>query len=172
MLKYSKLIIFILVLVVVSATIVFIDSSMDNINDSMPEVSDNIVQGDKDYNEAVDLVNNKYFHDGLDKASSAEEHYNKSLNSLSKIKKNLTVDIDDVQKDYINLVFDEVEMKLNATTKFKEAIKFFQNNENATGSDYASEANENMYVAVDYRNSSDTLIRKNPNLFKENFIFN
>lgn len=145
---------------------------MDNINDVMPEISDNIVQGDKDYNDAVDLVNEKYFYDGADKLNSAEQHYNKSLNLLSKVKSNFTVDIDDVHQQYINLVYVEVEMKLNAVDSFKLAIEYFKIEENATGTSYAGEANEYIYEASNYQNSRDKLVEENPDLFKGNFIFN
>ena len=51
--SYIKLIIFILVLLSISGAILFIDSSMDNINKTMPDISNSIVDGDNDYNEAV-----------------------------------------------------------------------------------------------------------------------
>ena len=57
--SYIKLIIFIVVLLLISVAIVFIDSSMDNINQSMPEISKGIVQGDEDYNESVELLNSR-----------------------------------------------------------------------------------------------------------------
>lgn len=170
--KVIKLIIFISVLVAFSVAIIYMESSMDNINDVMPEISKYIVQGDRDYNDAVDLVNEKYFYDGADKLNSAEHNYNMSLNLLSKVKNNFTVDIDDVHKQYIDLVYAEVEMKLKAVESFKIAIEYFQIEENATGTSYAGEANEYIYEAVQYQNSRDKLVKDNPNLFKGNFIFN
>ncbi len=172
--KYSKvikLIIFIIVLLSLSAAIVYMDSSTDNMNSVMPEISENIVQGDKEYNEAVDLVNEKYFYDGAEKLNSAEEHYKKSLDLLSKIKNNVTVDVDGVHVQYINLVYSEVEMKLKAVNSFKTAIEYFKIEENATGTSYAGEANEYIYEATNYQNSRDSLVKDNPNLFKENYIF-
>ena len=172
--KYSKvikLIIFIIVLVSLSAAIVYMESSMDNMNRIMPEISDNIVQGDKEYNEAVDLVNEKYFYDGAEKLNSAEGHYKKSLDLLSKIKNNVTVDVDDVHVQYINLVYAEVEMKLKAVNSFKTAIEYFKIEENATGTSYAGEANEYIYEAIGFQNSRDALVKNNSNLFKENYIF-
>lgn len=83
--SYSKLIIFILVLLFISAAIFFIDSSMDSINRTMPGVSDSIVNGDKEYNEAVQLVNDKSFDEAKTKAVSAENNYNSSLIRLNGI---------------------------------------------------------------------------------------
>ena len=67
--SYIKLIIFIVVLVLISTAIVFVESSTDDMNKSMHSISDGIVQGDSEYNEAVDLVNSKNFHDGMEKVS-------------------------------------------------------------------------------------------------------
>lgn len=65
--SYIKLIIFVVVLVLVSTAILFVDSSTDNMNKSMHDISDGIVQGDSDYNDAVDLTNGKNFYDAMEK---------------------------------------------------------------------------------------------------------
>ena len=106
--SYSKLIIFIVVLVILSAAIVMIDSSVDNINKSMPEISDAIVNGDNDYNEAVQLVNDKNFMESMNKAISAGDNYNYSLKELQDIKYEYSSDINDVQNEYIDTVINEL----------------------------------------------------------------
>lgn len=169
--NYSKLIIFILVLVLISVAIVFIDSSVDSINKSMPDISNDIVQADKEYNEAVDLTNERNFEAAMDKAISAENKYNKSLEELSKIRSNFSGDIDDVHKEYINTVCTELELKLKAVEKLKDAIECFEVNQNATGTSYASEANDYIYEASQYQNTSYLIVEENPDLFKSNFIF-
>ena len=169
--SYSKLIIFIVVLVIISVAIVFIDSSVDNINKSMPEISDAIVNGDNDYNEAVILVNDKYFQDSMDKAISAGNNYNGSLKKLEDIKYQYSSDINDVQNEYIDTVIKELEYKLRAVEKLEEAIECFEVNSNYTGTNYAAEANDLIYEATNYQNQRDTIVKENPNLFKEeNFI--
>ena len=70
----------------------FIDSSMDNINKTMPDISNSIVDGDNDYNEAVKLVNDKYFDESLNKAKSAGDNFNESLNKLKNIPTAYSVD--------------------------------------------------------------------------------
>ena len=91
--SYIKLIIFILVLLSISGAILFIDSSMDNINKTMPDISNSIVDGDNDYNEAVKLVNDKYFDESLNKAKSAGDNFNESLNKLKNIRDKFSSDI-------------------------------------------------------------------------------
>lgn len=164
--SYSKLIIFIVFLLIISAAIIFIDSSMDNINKTMPEISNSIVSADAEYNEAVELVNYKSFYDGMDKAKSAGDNYNDSLKKLKDIKDRFSTDINDVQNEYIDTVIKELELKIQAVDKLKLAIECFEVESNDTGTDYTYEANELMYEAVEYQNARDTIVKDNPKVFK------
>lgn len=168
--KYIKLIIFILILGVLSAAVLYMDSSVDNMNKLMPEISDGIVNGDKDYNDAVDLVNNKNYKDSMNKAISAGNNYNSSLKKLHILKNNFTSDINKVHKDYINSTISELELKLKAVDKLKDSIECFEVNYNSTGSEYGFEANDYMNQSMHYKNTRDSLARENPKLFKQNFI--
>ena len=105
--SYIKLIIFIVVLVLISTAVVFVESSTDNMNKSMHSISDSIVQGDSDYNEAVDLVNSKHFDDGMDMAESAGDNFNVSLGKLKEMQDNSS-DINEIHRKYINTVITEV----------------------------------------------------------------
>ena len=163
--SYIKLIIFIVVLLIISASIVFIDSSMDNINQSMPSISEGIVQGDKDYNESVELLNSRYFNDANDKAISAGDNYNNSLKKLNDIKDNFNKDLNEVHKDYIDAAINELELKLKAVDELKESIYYLQNYYNYTGSTHGTQANELMYDAVEYQNQRNGIVQENPDLF-------
>ena len=163
--SYIKLIIFIVVLLIISASIVFIDSSMDNINQSMPSISEGIVQGDKDYNESVELLNSRYFNDANDKAVSAGDNYNNSLKKLKDIKDKFGKDLNEVHKDYIDTTINELELKLKAVDELKESIYYLQNYYNYTGSTHGTQANELMYDAVEYQNQRNGIVQENPDLF-------
>ena len=163
--SYIKLIIFIVVLLIISASVVFIDSSMDNINQSMPSISEGIVQGDKDYNESVELLNSRYFNDANDKAISAGDNYNNSLKKLNDIKDNFNKDLNEVHKDYIDAAINELELKLKAVDELKESIYYLQNYYNYTGSTHGTQANELMYDAVEYQNQRNGIVQENPDLF-------
>lgn len=167
--SYIKLIIFIVVLLLVSAAIIFIDSSTDNMNKAMPDINNGIVAGDSEYNEAVDLVNNKNFYESMEKAESAGNNYNKSMDKLREIHGNFSSDVNSVHKDYINTLINEVEYKLKAVDLLKEAIECFEVNSNYTGSNYGFEANDAMNQAVEYQNQRDLIVSDNQNLFKQGF---
>ncbi len=169
--NYSKLIIFISVLLFISAAIFFIDSSMDSINKTMPDISDSIVNGDKDYNEAVQLVNNKNFHEAKNKAISAENNYNNSLIKLNVIRDNFSSDINEIQEKYIDTVIMELELKIDAVDNLKEAIECFEVYSNYTGTNYASQANDLMYKATEYQKERNAIVENNSDLFKQqNFV--
>lgn len=168
--KYIKLIIFILILVLISAAIVFIDSSIDNMNKVMPEISEGIVNGDNDYNEAVNLVNDKNYQESMNKAISAGDNYNRSLKGLYNLENNFTSDVHKVHKSYINNTIDELKLKLQAVDSLKEAIDCFESHYNYTGTQYAYEANDYMDHSLYYRDARDSLVSENPDLFKDNFI--
>ena len=165
MFRYIKLIIFIVVLLFISVSVVYLDSSMDNINESMPEVSDSIVQGDKDYNESVELLNTRYFDQSREKAKSAEDNYNDSLHTLQNIKDKYNKDLNEVNRDYIDTTINELELKLQAVDNLKEAIDYLESYDNYTGSAYGSDANEIMYDAVNYQNERNEIVQNNTELF-------
>ena len=163
--SYIKLIIFIVVLLLMSVAVVYIDSSMDNINESMPKISDNIVQGDRDYNESVELLNSQYFDKSREKAISAGDNYNNSLHSLQNIKDKYNNDLKKVHKDYIDTTINELELKLKAVDNLKDAIYYLGMYENYTGSAYGSDANEIMYDALKYQNQRNEIVQNNSKLF-------
>ena len=131
----------------------------------MPEISDDIVKGDSEYNEAVDLVNDKYFQDSMEKAISAENNYNRSLNKLLDIQDKYSADVNNVQKEYISTVIQELELKIQAIGKLKDSIECFEVNSNYTGTNHASEANNLIYEATQYQNQRDAMVSDNPKLF-------
>ena len=169
--SYSKLIIFVAVLLIISVAVVLIDSSVDSINKTMPDICDSIVNGDNDYNEAVILVNSRSFDESRNKAISAGNNYNDSLDKLNDIKNNFSSDVNDIQDEYIDTVIRELELKLQAVDKLKESIDCFEVNSNYTGTNYASEANDLIYEATKYQDQRDTLVKENPKLFKGNSLF-
>ena len=163
--SYIKLIIFIVVLLLISVSVVYIDSSMDNINEAMPKISDGIVQGDKDYNESVELLNTRYFDQSREKAISAGDNYNNSLHDLENIKDKYDKDLKEVHKDYLDTTINELQLKLKAVDNLKDAIYYLEMYDNYTGSAYGSDANEIMYDALNYQNQRNEIVQNNQELF-------
>ena len=163
--SYIKLIIFIVVLLLISVAIVFIDSSMDNINQSMPEISMGIVQGDEDYYESVELLNSRSYDEASQKAKSAGDNYNESLHKLERIQDKYDKDMNEVHKNYLDAAINELEVKLKAVEELNEAIYYLEMHYNYTGSTHGSEANDLMINAVNYQNKRVNIVKENPELF-------
>lgn len=164
--SYTKLAIFILVLLLISAGIIFLDSSVDTINKSIPIISDDIENGNREYNEAVELLNNKNYTEAMNKATLASNYYNSSLKKLSNVKSNFSNDVNNVHKSYINTAYKEVQIKIKATDSLIISIGYYKDHYNSTGNTHASEANDYMYGSLQYQDSRNQLVSNNPNLFK------
>ena len=53
---YKRALVFIFLLVIIAIAIVYVGFSMNSLDNSMAEISDNISNGDKEYNDAVNLI--------------------------------------------------------------------------------------------------------------------
>ena len=164
--SYTKLVIFILVLLLISAGIIFLDSSVDTINKSIPSINEDIEKGNDDYNDAVELLNNKNYTGAMNKATSASNYYNSSLKKLSDVKSNFNNDINNVHKSYINAAYKKVQIKIKAINSLTMAINYYEDHYNSTGNTYALEANDYMNESLQYQDSRNQLVSENPNLFK------
>ena len=145
--------------------IVYVGFSMNSLDNSMAEISDNIANGDKEYNDAVNLINNKNYDDALEKVLYASDNFNKSSRDLLVIQ-NSSDNFKEVHKEYIVTIIDEVELKQDAASNLVHAIYYFKNNDNSTGSSYGNKANSLMDEAIQYQDARNKLVNDNPNLFR------
>ena len=169
--SYIKLIIFIVVLLSISIAIVSMDSSMENINKSMTNISDSIVQGDKDYNESVKLLNERSFYEANQKAESARDNFNETLEKLLSIRYKYDEDLNDVHEKYFDTLINELQVKLKAVDELNQSIYYLENYYNYTGSTHGTEANDLMGNAVVYQNQRDNIVKENPKLFEKQMGF-
>ena len=131
----------------------------------MPSISDGIVEGDKDYNESVELLNSRYFEQARQRAKSAGDNYNDSLEKLENIREKYDKDLNDVHKDYIDTTINELKLKLKAVDELKESIYYLEIYYNYTGSTHGMQANDFMYDSLKYQNERNEIVQKNPELF-------
>lgn len=164
--QYSKVIIFIVILIVFSGAVIYLHNTESSMNQSMPDISSSIVAGDSDYNSAVDLLNGKNYNEAKNKVISAKNNFNQSMIQLLSIKNNITSDTNDVHKNYINTVIKELELKINATKYLLESIDYYEKNQNSSGNEHSSHANQLMRESIDFQNVRNNLVKENPNLFK------
>lgn len=138
---------------------------MNSLDNSMAEISDNISNGDKEYNDAVNLINNKNYDEALEKALYASEILIK-VPEICQIYRMVVIIFNEVHKEYLATAIDEVELKQDAASNLVHAIYYFKNNDNSTGSSYGNKANSLMDEAIQYQNARNKLVNDNPNLFR------
>ncbi|MDR3222307.1 MAG: hypothetical protein LBT66_01035 [Methanobrevibacter sp.] len=151
-------IIIISVLVLVIAISGCVNSDMEGINQIIPKLNDNIKNGDLNFNLAVDGLNSYNRETAKIKVRLAIENFN-----------NAKINIGDIQRayknlnntnyiDYIDLISNELESKINASLSLQSAAQTQYNN-------YIDSANAYMKTGVYYQHRRDSLVRNNPNLF-------
>lgn len=142
-----------------------INGPVDVINNEISAIENAINGGNSYYNESVDLMNNNNYSNALSKAKLAAVEYDNALKSLLEVKGNYSETIENVQVDYIDLLYSEVSLKSDANNNLITAIDYYDNGDNELGNEYASKANDLMNQAVDLKNSRDDLVNNNPDYF-------
>lgn len=142
-----------------------INGPMDVINNEISSIENAINEGNSYYNESVDIMNNNNYSNALSKAKLATVEYDNALKSLLEIKGNYSETMEEVQVDYIDLLYSEVSLKSDANNNLITAIDYYNNGDDELGNEYASKANDLMNQAVDLKNSRDNLANNNPDYF-------
>ena len=163
--NYNKSLIFIFLLVIIAIAIVYIGFSINSLDNSMAKISDNIANGDREYNEAVNLINNGKYDDALEKALLASDDYNKSISDLLNVQNN-SDNFKEIHKEYINTIINETQLKQDSASNLVHMIYYLKNNDNATGNSYGSQANSLMDEAIKYQDARNALVNNNPDLFR------
>ncbi|MDR2967747.1 MAG: hypothetical protein LBU74_07345 [Methanobacteriaceae archaeon] len=160
----NKKIIIAIVLFLTVAISGCINSPLDNINLLMPKISQNIVDGDSYYNEAVNYVNSHNYNVADEKIKKAVTNFNEGQNKL------LSIDnVDELNNalyiQYINLIKEEIALKQNATMNLQLAIQYFKSGNNETANEYVTKANSFMMQGVIVQNQRQNLVINNPDKF-------
>ncbi|MDR1721841.1 MAG: hypothetical protein LBR24_02195 [Methanobrevibacter sp.] len=161
--KYIIIIAVLLSLVVISGCI---NSDMDNINNLIQQLNNNIVNGDLNYNAAVDDLNSHNYDDAAEKINIANENFNECKNKIAEIKQSYKKLNNSLYEDYIDLVGQEIDLKLNATINLKHALNNFQKGNNQTANKYVDYANNFMIDGIQIQKERDQLVSDNTDKFK------
>jgi cellobiose-specific phosphotransferase system component IIA len=162
----DKKIIIVIVSLVAIAISGCINSPIDNINLIIPKLSQNIVDGDINYNEAVKYVNARNYDAADQKVKESTMNFNEGQNKLLSID-NLNELNNTIHIQYINLISEELSLKQNATINLQLAIQYFKSGDNKTANEHVTKANSLMTQGVSFQNQRQSLVVNNPNIFKE-----
>ncbi|MCL2687190.1 MAG: hypothetical protein FWE58_01480 [Methanobrevibacter sp.] len=159
----------IIIISVIIATIAIsgcIKGPIDNVNDIIPKLSENIRNGNSNFNDAVNYTNNKNYVIADEKAQTALNYFTEAQNNLLDIKRHYEDINDTVYIQYMDLLREEISLKENATSQLQIAIQNFKNNNPSNGNRYVSSANNVMNQGIVIQNQREQLVLDNPDKFK------
>jgi len=155
------------IVIVLFATVAIsgcINSSLDNINIIMPKLSQNIVDGDSNYNEAVNYVNNNNYDAADQKIKKSISNFNEGQDKLLSIN-NINELNDTIYIQYFDLIKEELSLKQNAAANLQLANEYFKSGDK-TANEYVTKANSLMTQGVFVQNQRQSLVVNNPDKFK------
>lgn len=157
-----------IILIVLFVTIAIsgcINSPLDNINIVMSKLSQNIADGDSNYNDAVQYVNTRNYNIAEQKIKSSITNFNEGQNLLlsSDYKNELN---ETIHIKYIDLIKEELSLKQNATANLQLAIQYFKSKDNKAANEYVTKANSLMIQGVYVQNQRQNLVEINPDKFQ------
>ena len=160
------------VIIILLAVIVFglISSNMDYVNSSIPEISNKISTGDINYNNAVKDMNNKQYDNALNELNTAKSAFSSASSLLNDIKKDNSINSNDVYSSYLEATNNEVNYKENASSNLLIAVNALKNNNIPTGNNYIYYAGNDMSQALIYQQESNQIVESNPDKFNNNTI--
>ena len=159
----------IIIISVIIATISIsgcIKGPVDNINDIIPKLSENIRNGNLNFNDAVNYTNNKNYVIADEKGQTALNYFTEAQNNLLDIKRYYENINDTVYTQYVDLLREEISLKENATSQLRIAIQNFKNNNPSSGNSYVARANNIMKQGIVIQNQREQLVLDNPDKFK------
>ncbi|WP_052334652.1 hypothetical protein [Methanobrevibacter wolinii] len=160
------------VIIILLAVIVFglISSNMDYVNSSIPEISNKISTGDINYNNAVKDMNNKQYDNALNELNTAKSAFSGASSLLNDIKKDNSINSNDVYSSYLEATSNEVNYKENASSNLLIAVNALKNNNIPTGNNYIYYAGNDMSQALIYQQERNQIVESNHDKFNNNTI--
>lgn len=160
------------VIIILLAVIVFglISSNMDYVNSSIPEISNKISTGDINYNNAVKDMNNKQYDNALNELNTAKSAFSSASSLLNDIKKDNSINSNDVYSSYLEATSNEVNYKENASSNLLIAVNALKNNNIPTANNYIYHAGNDMSQALIYQQERNQIVESNHDKFNNNTI--
>ncbi|MDR0900343.1 MAG: hypothetical protein LBM26_01680 [Methanobrevibacter sp.] len=159
----------IIIILVILATVSIsgcINSPLDNINEIIPNLSQHIVNGDNNYNEAVKAVNNLDYAIADEKAKTAKSEFNEAQNNLLEINKYTDNINETLYLQYIQLLKEEINLKQNATKNLQLATEYFESGSISSANSYVDIANSLMDQGITIQKEREQIIKDNPGKFQ------
>lgn len=160
----KKIIIMIILLSIVSIS-GCINSTINNINQMIPQLTNVIIEGNNNFNLAADYTNNNDYNNADEKIEIAIEKFNEGEYKFLEINQQLNNVNDTIYIEYLNLIKEEISLKKDAASNLQLAIQFFKSGDNETANNYVSTANSLMDQGVNIQNQRAKIVKNHPDKF-------
>jgi predicted phage tail protein len=143
-----------------------ISLSSITMNNLLPDLSNNIIEGDKSLNNAIELTNSKNYEVADEEVSTAVSYFINAQNTLKSLNKEVKNSNDSTYKKYIEIIQEEVNLKKESADSLETAIKFYIAKDNKEGNTYVKNANNLMNKAIKLQKERELIVKNNPSKFK------
>ncbi len=143
-----------------------IQSNVSNINGLSPSINTHLKNGDQYFNNAG-YDSNKFLYDmALKNCDNSTAEYNQARSLASEGLTYANNSNDTIYSNYMQLVLDEIDSKINATNELRTAIPYLVNNDTVNANFHIGNANAFMSKATDFYNQRADILKQNPTKFK------
>lgn len=143
-----------------------IQSDIALMNDQVKIINQHLAQGNEYYNQSASATNRANYPQALLSCDNASREYNQTRLAAQEALLSAKNSEDQVFIDYMQLVLDEVDAKLNATSELRTAIILLQNNQDDMANIHLQLANEAMNRAQEFRKRRELIVEQNPTKFQ------
>ena len=164
----TKIIILITVIIIIAISGCTTNNNNDinKINQLSPSINEHISNGDESFNKSATYINSKNSESCLNETENAITEYNAARTSISEALNYAENKNDTVYINYLKIVIQEIDSKLNATTELQEAATLFNKNHIYDGNKKLNLANEHMEKSEKYKEKRNDLVKQNQNKFQ------
>ncbi|MGL6298314.1 MAG: hypothetical protein ACRC1M_04015 [Methanobacteriaceae archaeon] len=142
-----------------------INSEIGNLNKIINDLSNDIVNGDTNYNNAVNSLNSKDYTNAESSIFNASTSYTNSFNKVSEAIKDAEGLNNTLYLNYLNIVKEEIQLKLNATNQLQLAVQSYKNGAAESGNTYSDKASAAMTQALIKQKERAEIAKNNPDKF-------
>jgi hypothetical protein len=143
-----------------------LQSDLGRINQLSFSINDHLKKGDEFYNQAATDTNDYKFDSAIGNCDNALVEFKLAKTSADEALIYATNSKDSVFTEYIQDVLGEIDAKSNATSELKQAIGYFQAEDNSTANYHVGLANGFMDKATGYKTEREGIVKQNPVKFK------
>lgn len=143
-----------------------IQSDTSKIDGVSTLINTHLKNGDNNFNNAGTDVNKFLYTKALKESDNASSEFNQAKSLASQGFTYAQNSNDTVYVNYMQLVLNEIDAKINATNELKTAIPYLMDNDTINANTHVGNANGFMNKATTFYDQRQDIVKQNPTKFK------